>query len=66
MKNPIMILSFAPEQLLKLVQEMYSVSFSPKFILTKIFSIRDITDITYFSRAFSKVLGHIFDFAKKS
>lgn len=66
MKNPVMRLGFAPQQLLKLVQEMYSISFSPKFILKKIFSIRDLDDIKYFSRTSSKVLGHIFDFTEKT
>jgi len=65
MRNPVMKLNFPPEKLLELVQGMYSVSFSPKFIFKKISSIRDIDDVKYFSRAFSKVLGHMFDFAKK-
>ena len=66
MKNPVMKLSFPKEELLKLVQVMYSVSFSPKFILKKISSIRDLDDVRYFSRAFSKVLGHMLDFTKKT
>jgi radical SAM superfamily enzyme YgiQ (UPF0313 family) len=65
MKEPIMKLSFSPQELLKLVQGMYSVSFSPEFILRKILSIRDLTDIKYFGRAFLKVAGHLMDFRKK-
>jgi len=66
MKNPVMKLNFSSEELPKLVQGMYSVSFNPEFILRKIISIREIDDIKYFSRAFLKVIGHIMDFKKKS
>ncbi|MFH1504780.1 MAG: radical SAM protein [Candidatus Omnitrophota bacterium] len=66
MKNPIMKLSFEPKELMKLVQNMYSVSFSPEFIFRKILSIRGVDDIRYFGRGFLKVLGHILDFEKKN
>lgn len=65
MKNPVMKLTFAPDKLLKLVQSMYSVGFSPEFIFRKVLSIRNFDDLKYFSRAFSKVLGHIMDFRKR-
>ena len=64
MKRPVMRLSFPPRDLHKLVQGMYSVSFSPEFIMRKILSIRNIYDIRYFWRAFLKVIGHIADFRK--
>jgi len=62
MKRPVMKLSYPTDDLHKLVQGMYSVSFSPEFIIRKIFSIKDIYDIRYFWRAFLKVIGHIKDF----
>ena len=65
MKNPVMKLNFSSEELLKLVQGMYSVSFNPEFILRKIISIREIDDIKYFGRAFLKVIGHLIDFKKR-
>jgi len=65
MKNPVMKLNFNSEQLSKLVQGMYSVSFNPEFILRKIMSIREIDDVKYFGRAFLKVIGHIMDFNKR-
>ena len=64
MKRPVMKLSYPPRDLHKLVRGMYSVSFSPEFIIRKIFSIKDIYDIRYFWRAFLKVVGHIKDFRK--
>jgi len=64
MKNPVMKLGFSPDRLLSLVQSMYSVSFSPEFIMRKILSIRGFDDIRYFFRAFLKVMGHLVDFKK--
>ena len=64
MKNPVMKLSYPPEKLHKLVQGMYSVSFSPEFIVRKMLSIREADDIRYFWRAFLKVIGHLKDFTK--
>ncbi|MCK4821546.1 radical SAM protein, partial [bacterium] len=64
MKNPVMKLKFAPEKLMRLVQSLYSVSYSPEFIARKILSIRGLDDVKYFGRAFMKVAGHIFDFSK--
>ncbi len=66
MKKPVMKVPFKPEKLLELVQGMYSVSFSPEFIIRKILSIRDIYDVKYFWRAFLKVAGHIIDFDRQS
>jgi radical SAM superfamily enzyme YgiQ (UPF0313 family) len=65
MKTPIMQTSIPDEKILKLVQGMYRVSFSPEFILRKLFSLKDPDDLKYFSRASKKVIGHIFDFKKK-
>ena len=66
MKSPAMKLSFPAPKLLNLVQSMYSVSFSPEFIIRKILSIRDFDDIKYFWRSGLKVLGHIADFRKNN
>ncbi|MBU1926091.1 MAG: radical SAM protein, partial [Candidatus Omnitrophica bacterium] len=65
MKKPVMKLQFEPEKLMRLVQSLYSVSYSPEFIARKILSIREFDDVKYFGMAFLKVAGHIFDFAKK-
>lgn len=66
MKKPMMKLGFKPDKLLKLVQSMYGVSFSPEFVARKILSIRSLRDLQYFSRAFSKVIGHMVDFKGKN
>ena len=64
MKNPIMKVNFSSDKLLGLVQGMYSVTFSPEFIIRKLLSIRGIDDVKYFGRGFLKVLGHLVDFKK--
>ncbi|MFH1459884.1 MAG: radical SAM protein [Candidatus Omnitrophota bacterium] len=65
MKNPVMKIPFPQEILMKLVRSLYSISFSPEFIMRKVLSIRELDDMKYFTRAFFKVMGHIFDFNKK-
>lgn len=65
MKQPVMKIDFSQEQLMGLIQDIYSVSFSPEFIWRKIVSIRSWDDLAYFSRAFFKVIGHIRDFKNK-
>lgn len=62
MKHPVIKTSIADEDLMELVQGMYQVSFRPEFILRKFFSLRDLDDLKYYSRAGKKVFGHIFDF----
>jgi len=64
MKSPLMKTSFPKEKLMQLVQSLYSVSYSPEFILRKLLSVRDFNDIRYFGRAFLKVAGHILDFKR--
>jgi len=65
MKKPVMKTEFSKEKLMRLVQSLYSVSYSPEFITRKVLSIRDFDDVKYFGRVALKVLGHIFDFRHK-
>ncbi len=65
MREPIMKTPFGSEEVMKLVQGLYSVSFHPGFIIRKLFSIRDFGDVKYFFRAAGKVMGHIFDFKNR-
>ena len=62
MKNPVMKTPFPAEELMKLVQKMYSIAFDPLFLAHKVMSIRDLSDIQFFLRAGKKVIGHIKDF----
>ena len=62
MKQPVMKIQFREKILLKLVQGIYNVAYSPEFVIKRIVSIRDIYDLKYFCRGLNKVAGHIFDF----
>ncbi|MDI6606699.1 MAG: B12-binding domain-containing radical SAM protein, partial [Candidatus Omnitrophota bacterium] len=62
MKQPVMQSAVADERIMDLIQEMYKVSYTPEFIIRKFFSLRDIDDLKYFTRAAKKVIGHVFDF----
>ncbi|MDD5594678.1 MAG: B12-binding domain-containing radical SAM protein, partial [Candidatus Omnitrophica bacterium] len=62
MKQPVMKTPMPSQKVMELVQEMYKVSFAPEFILRKLFSLRDLDDLTYSARALKKVFGHVFDF----
>ncbi len=62
MKKPVMASPIPDVKLMKLVQGMYKVSFSPEFIARKITSLRDLDDFRYALRAVRKVAGHLFDF----
>jgi len=64
MKEPVMVSTVPEKKIMSFVQNLYRVSFNPEFFLRKIFSIRDTDDLRYFSLAFKKVLGHVFDFRK--
>ncbi len=62
MKKPVMKVNFSNDKLMQLIQSMYTVSYHPKFLFNKVFSIRDFDDILYFVRTGKKVLGHLKDF----
>lgn len=64
MKQPVMSSLIPEEKIMGLARSMYRVSFHPEFILRKIFSIRDLDDLNYYSRSARRVIGHIFDFRK--
>lgn len=66
MKRPVMRAPLSEKEIMHLVQSMYKVSFHPEFIFRKFFSLRDADDLKYYLRAAKKVLGHIFDFSKKT
>jgi radical SAM superfamily enzyme YgiQ (UPF0313 family) len=65
MKQPVMRAPIPDDKIMELVQGMYRIAFQPEFIIRKLFTVRDIDDLRYFSRAAKKVCGHIFDFRAK-
>ncbi len=65
MKEPVMKTPVPDEQLMRLVQGIYSVAFSPEFIYNRVRSIKDIYDLKYFSYALGRIIGHLKDFNSK-
>ena len=65
MKQSIIKAPLSDEDIKGLVQRMYRISFHPKFILRKLFTIRDTDDLKYYFRAAQKTIGHIFDFRNR-
>lgn len=64
MKRPVMTSPIPDEEIMGFARQMYKVSFTPEFMLRKIFSMRDADDLKYSLRAAQKVIGHIVDFKK--
>ena len=65
MKRPVMESPIPDEEIMGFARQMYKVSFTPEFMLRKIFSMRDADDLKYSLRAAQKVIGHIVDFKKE-
>ncbi|MFH1566248.1 MAG: radical SAM protein [bacterium] len=64
MRKPVMKTPMSKEQILELTQELYSAFLTPKFIIRKILSIRNIDDIKFFAMAAKRLFGHLMDFDK--
>lgn len=66
MREPVMKTSLPKEQVMELVQGIYSTAFNPEFLIRRMLTIKDISDIKYFLRAGGKVFGHLMDFKGKA
>jgi len=66
MKKPVMTTPLSDAELSGFVQGIYRTAFDPEFIMRRIASIRDFSDLAYFGRGIRKVTGHLFDFKKAS
>lgn len=65
MKEPVMTSAVSDAQIMRLVQSLYGIALNPEFILNRILSISEFSDLFFFIRALPKVFGHIFDFRAK-
>jgi len=65
MRKPVMKSPMSQEQILKLTQELYSSFFTPKFVVRKVLSIRNIDDVKFFAMAARRLMGHLMDFDKE-
>ena len=65
MKEPVLSTpDMAPEEVMKICDEIYKVFLSPKYMLKQLVRIRSLRDVKYSVEGFAKVLGHVKDFAK--
>ncbi len=65
MKEPVLSTpDMAPEELMKICDEVYKVFLSPKYMLKQLVRIRSLRDVKYSIKGIAKVLGHVKDFAK--
>jgi hypothetical protein len=65
MKEPVMITpDMAPEEVMKLCDEIYKVFLTPQYMLKQLVRIRSLRDVKYSVKGAAKVLGHVKDFEK--
>lgn len=64
MTKPIMKTNLDSQKIMELSRNLYSLAFSPKFLLRKTLSIHDLDDMKYYLRAGKAVIGHILDFKR--
>lgn len=65
MKEPVLSTpDMAPEEVMKICDEIYKVFLSPKYMLKQLIRIRSLIDVRYSVKGVAKVLGHVKDFAK--
>lgn len=63
MRQPIMKTKIKDEDLLKLTRNIYTSCLTPQFILKKLLSIRNLSDLKWFYNATIKVIAHYLDFS---
>jgi radical SAM superfamily enzyme YgiQ (UPF0313 family) len=65
MKEPVLsTLDMAPEEVMKICDEIYRVFLSPKYMLKQLIRIRSLRDVRYSVKGAAKVLGHVRDFTR--
>lgn len=64
MREPVMKIPFEKEKLYEMTQELYASFFTPKYILRKIISIKNLTDLKFLLYSAWKISGHLLDFDK--
>jgi len=63
MSQPVMKTEIQSDEILPLTRGIYKSFMTPKFILRKITSIKNIDDLKFFWRAGKALLGHLIDFS---
>lgn len=66
MGQPIMKTEMVNGEILALTREIYKSFMTPRFIVRKVVSVRNVDDLKFFWRAGKAVMGHLFDFSRKT
>jgi radical SAM superfamily enzyme YgiQ (UPF0313 family) len=64
MSRPVMKTPMKDEEILELTQGLYKSFMTPKFLVRKVLSVREIDDLKFFWRAGKAVFGHLADFKR--
>jgi anaerobic magnesium-protoporphyrin IX monomethyl ester cyclase len=62
-REPVMKSPLSEKEIKKMISEVYRSFMTPKFILSKIRSLRSFEDLKFFARAGKKIFGHLTDFS---
>ncbi len=65
MREPIMICPVTGQEIKELTQELYRVFITPRYIMKRLLSIRNIEDLRFIKRGINAVAGHLADFSNK-
>jgi len=65
MREPVMKCPMSAEELKELTAELYRVFITPRYVLRRLLSIRDVDDIRFIKKGMSAVTGHLVDFSSK-
>ena len=65
MKESVWKSPISSDDVMKLTQDLYKAALTPQFLMHKMLSIRNLSDVQYLWKAGIKVIGHLADFRKK-
>ena len=65
MRETVMKCPMTGKEIQELTQELYRVFLTPRYLLRKLISIRNIDDVRFIKRGVSAVTGHLTDFSNK-
>ena len=63
MRKPVMKTPLSEHEITKATQKLYKVFFTPQYILRRLVSIRNFSDLRFIKRGLTKISGHLKDFS---
>ncbi len=65
MREPVMKCPMTAQEIKELTQELYRVFITPRYVMRRLFTIRDQDDLKFIKRGFKAIRGHLNDFSHK-